>query len=49
VALVVENACDLDDNIRRFMSDKKFLENTAHNALKAVKLQNSAVSFTMKK
>lgn len=41
VALVVENICDLVDKIR------KFFENIDHNALKVVKLQNGAISFTV--
>jgi 3-deoxy-D-manno-octulosonic-acid transferase len=48
-ALIVENAYDLAYKIRKFMSDKKFLENTGRNVLKAVKSQNGAVSFTVKK
>ncbi|GHT22797.1 hypothetical protein AGMMS49953_02250 [Endomicrobiia bacterium] len=48
-ALIVENVCDLAYKIRKFMSDKKFLENIGCNALKAVKSQNGAVSFTVKK
>ncbi|MDR0820064.1 MAG: hypothetical protein LBN19_00800 [Endomicrobium sp.] len=48
-ALIVENAYDLADKIRKFMSDKKFLESIGRNALEAVKSQNGVVSFTVKK
>jgi 3-deoxy-D-manno-octulosonic-acid transferase len=48
-ALIVENACDLADKIRKFMSDKKFLESIGRSALEAVKSQNGAVYFTVKK
>lgn len=48
-ALIVENASDLADSIKKFMSDKKFLEDTGRNALKAIESQNGAVSFTIKK
>jgi hypothetical protein len=48
VALIVENAGNLADSIKKFISDKKFFEGTEHNALKAVKSQNGTVSFTIK-
>ncbi|MCA6079341.1 MAG: hypothetical protein LE169_00375 [Endomicrobium sp.] len=48
-ALIVENTSDLADSIKKFISDKKFLEDTGRNALKAIESQNGAVSFTIKK
>jgi hypothetical protein len=48
-ALIVENACDLTGKIRKFISDKKLLENTGRNALKAVKSKNRSHIFYGKK
>jgi 3-deoxy-D-manno-octulosonic-acid transferase len=47
-ALVVKDADDLADKLKRFISDKEFLKDTALKAFKAVMSQKGAVAFTIK-
>jgi len=48
-ALIVSDAEDLCNNIRKFICDRKFLEDVGRNALKAVKSQKNIVSFVIEK
>lgn len=48
-ALVVNNGDDLYNNIKKFICDRRFLEDVGKNALKAVESQKNVVSFVIKK
>jgi 3-deoxy-D-manno-octulosonic-acid transferase len=48
-ALVVKDANDLADKIKKFILNRKFLENVGEGALKTVKSQKGAVAFTIEK